>query len=141
MKKILLALLVSLFTITVSAQCIQRDEKIEAQVEEILSKMTLDDKVGQMCELAIDKVAQKSGDNNVKSNKSMQSLANGMLSASAVDEMFGKYKVGSILNVPEGVAQTPKVWAEIIRALNNSSAFWTNGIPELYGVDQIHGAS
>lgn len=141
MKKILLSLFVSLFTITVSAQCIQRDEKIEAQVEEILSKMTLDDKVGQMCELAIDKVAQKSGDKNVKSNKSMQSLANGMLSASAVDEMFGKYKVGSILNVPEGVAQTPKVWAEIIRALNNSSAFYANGIPELYGVDQIHGAS
>ena len=47
--------------------------------------MTLDQKVGQMCELAIDCVAQHSGDNNVKSNRSTDALAGGMLSAEAVD--------------------------------------------------------
>ena len=141
MKKILLTLATSLFLCDVSAQCIKRDENIEAQVEKLLGKMSLEDKVGQMCELAIDKVAQKSGDNNVRSNKSMKTYAGGMLSADAVDEVFGKYKVGSILNVPEGVAQTPQVWSEIIRSLNSTSAFWCNGIPQIYGVDQIHGAS
>lgn len=78
------------------SQCIPRDEKVETQVETLLSKMTLRDKVGQMCELAIDKV----------------------LSPEAVDEAFGKYRVGSILNVPFGVAQTPEKWADIIRNLN-----------------------
>lgn len=124
----------------VKAQCIRKDETVEAQVEALLSKMTLEQKVGQMCELAIDKVAQNSGDSNVKDNKSVKTLAGGMLSAQAVDEVFGTYKVGSILNVPEGVAQTPKTWADVIRTLNSASEAEC-GIAELYGVDQIHGAS
>ena len=139
------ALCLTLCSGTIFAQshkpCIPRDEKVEAQVESLLQKMTLQDKVGQMCELAIDKVAQRSGDNNVASNKSMKSLAGGLLSADAVNETFGTYKVGSILNVPEGLAQTPEVWANVIRTLNSASAFQCNGVPQLYGVDQIHGAS
>ena len=122
------------------SQCIPRDEKVEAQVEAMLSKMTLRDKVGQMCELAIDKVAQSSSDSNVKDNKSAQSLAGGMLSAEAVNEVFGKYRVGSILNVPIGVAQTPEKWADVIRTLNDASQELC-GVPQIYGVDQIHGAS
>lgn len=122
------------------SQCIPRDEKVEAQVEALLSKMTLRDKVGQMCELAIDKVAQSSSDGNVKDNNSSRSLAGGMLSAEAVDEVFGRYRVGSILNVPLGVAQTPERWAEVIRTLNDASMAQC-GVPEIYGVDQIHGAS
>lgn len=128
------------FANSVSAQCIQRDEKVEAQVEQLLGRMTLKEKVGQMCELAIDKLAQKSSDDHVVSNKSMKSLANGKLSEEAVRTTFSDFKVGSILNVPEGVAQTPQVWADVIRTLNSASEFQT-GIPQLYGVDQIHGAS
>ena len=123
-----------------NAQCIKRDEKVEEQVEALLKKMTLKDKVGQMCELAVDKIAQKSSDDHVKSNKSMKSLANGKLSAEAVNTTFGEYKIGSILNVPEGLAQTPEVWSDVIRVLNSASEFQC-GVPELYGVDQIHGAS
>lgn len=142
MKKysILTALALCSATFSASAQCIPSDPEVEAQVEAILSKMTLEDKVGQMCELAIDKVAQKSSDNNVMSNKSMKSLANGMLSANAVNEVFGIYRVGSILNVPEGEAKTPKVWSDVIRTLNSASQFQC-GVPQIYGVDQIHGAS
>ena len=125
---------------TASAQAIARDADVEAQVESLLSRMTIDDKVGQMCELAIDKVAQRSGDNNVQSNQSVQSLAGGKLSASAVNETFTTYRVGSILNVPEGIAQTPEVWSDVIRTLNSASKAQC-GITQLYGVDQIHGAS
>ena len=140
MKRIFLAALAIAFVQNAGAQCIQRDPQIESQIETILSGMSLRDKVGQMCELAIDKVAQNSGDDNVISNKSTSTLAGGMLSARAVDQVFGEYKVGSILNVPEGEAKTPEVWADVIRALNNASEFQC-GVPELYGVDQIHGAS
>lgn len=121
-------------------QCIPRDAQVEAQVEQILAGMTLDQKVGQMCELAIDCVAQRSGDDNVKSNRSTNALAGGMISAAAVDRAFGEFYVGSILNVPEGTAQTPAVWSDVIRTLNRVSSFQT-GVPQLYGVDQIHGAS
>ena len=59
----------TLFPAAASAQCIRRDENVEAQVEAILSRLTLEEKIGQMCELTIDKVAQNSSDNNVASNK------------------------------------------------------------------------
>ena len=39
---------------TTIAPAIPRDEKIEQQIETVLKKMTLDEKVGQMCELTID---------------------------------------------------------------------------------------
>ena len=114
----LFSVLSAAVALPVRSQCIPRDEKVETQVETLLSKMTLRDKVGQMCELAIDKV----------------------LSPEAVDEAFGKYRVGSILNVPFGVAQTPEKWADIIRNLNEASMEQC-GVPQIYGVDQIHGAS
>ncbi|MCQ2289124.1 MAG: glycoside hydrolase family 3 C-terminal domain-containing protein [Muribaculaceae bacterium] len=140
MKKLLIISALALSFTAASAQAIKQDPQVEAQVEALLSKMTLADKVGQMCELTIDKVAQKSSDDHVISNKSMQSLAGGMLSAEKVNEAFTTYRVGSILNVPEGIAQTPKVWADVIRTLNSASEFQC-GVPELYGVDEIHGAS
>ena len=139
-KRLFIIAALALSFTAAGAQAIKHDPQVEAQIEALLAKMTLQDKVGQMCELAIDKVAQNSSDDHVVSNKSMQSLAGGMLSAEKVDETFGTWRVGSILNVPEGLAQTPKVWSDIIRTLNSASDFQC-GIPELYGVDQIHGAS
>lgn len=123
MKRLLLALIALAGIQYAYAQCLPKDPKVESQLESILSEMTLEEKIGQMCELAIDKV-----------------LAGGKLSAEAVNTVFGKYKVGSILNVPEGVAQTPEVWADIIRTLNDASKAQC-GVPQIYGVDQIHGAS
>ena len=140
MKYLFATIIGAAIALPASSQCIPRDEKVEAQVEALLSKMTLRDKVGQMCELAIDKVAQSSSDGNVKDNNSSRSLASGMLSAEAVDDVFGKYRVGSILNVPFGVAQTPEKWANIICTLNEASMEQC-GVPQIYGVDQIHGAS
>lgn len=122
------------------AQAIKKDPMVEAQVETLLSKMTLEDKVGQMCELAIDYVTPKRQWGAAASDKAAHVLAGGLLSADAVDEAFGHYKVGSILNVPQGTAQTPEAWADVIRTLNSASEFQT-GITQIYGVDQIHGAS
>lgn len=124
-----------------TAPAIPRDAQVEAQVEALLSKMTLKDKVGQMCELTLDVVAQQSSNDKVTSNKSKKSLAGGMLSAEAVNSVFGDYKVGSILNIPNGIAQTPEVWSEVVRTLNDISAAKCGGVPQLQGVDQIHGAS
>lgn len=142
MRKYILTLTIATAIGTsVSAQAIKSDPEVEAQVEHLLSGLTLEQKVGQMCELAIDLIANNSSDNNVKSNKATNVLAGGMLSADAVNRVFGQFYVGSILNVPEGVAQTPEHWADVIRTCNNVSAFHCNDIPQLYGVDQMHGAT
>ncbi len=130
-----IALLCTAIALPARSQCIPRDAKIEAQVEALLAKMSLRDKVGQMCELAIDKVAQ-----NPAAADASETLAGGMLSAGAVAEVFGQYRVGSILNVPYGTAQTPDKWSDVIRALNLASMEQC-GVPQIYGVDQIHGAS
>lgn len=62
-KKLILSLALSGLVLTATAQttvapAIPRDETIELQIETLLKKMTLDEKVGQMCELTID-VLQK----------------------------------------------------------------------------------
>ena len=48
------------------APAIPRDEKIEQQVESLLQKMTLDEKIGQMCELTIDVLQDRSGGQDAK---------------------------------------------------------------------------
>ena len=57
-----------------------------------------------------------------------------------LDSVIGKYKVGSILNVPNGVAQSVEKWQEIIKRIQEKS-MEVMGIPCVYGVDQIHGTT
>ena len=136
-----ISLLLLLFAYSEShAQCIPRDEKVEAQVEAILSKMTLQEKVGQMCELTIGPFQYDASKAPANGNKAMQALADGMLSAAALDKFFGTYKVGSVLNVPFDNAITPQKWSSVIRTLNSVSEFHT-GVPQIYGVDCVHGAN
>lgn len=104
------------------------DKKLENKVERTLRKLTLEEKVGQMCELTIDVVT----DNSRKDTA--------VLNEEAVAKVIDRYKVGSILNVPLGLAQTPEAWSRIIRTLNNRS-MEACGVTQIYGVDQIHGAS
>lgn len=57
-----------------------------------------------------------------------------------LDTVIGKYKVGSILNVPMGIAQTTAEWERIIKIIQDKS-MKEIGIPCIYGVDQIHGTT
>ncbi len=113
---------------TVTPPAIPRDEKIEQQIEALLEKMTLDEKVGQMCQLTID-VLQKEGSTDAFE-----------LDEAMLDSVFGKYKVGSILNVPNGVAVSTEKWQQIIGRIQEKS-MEVIGIPCVYGVDQIHGTT
>ncbi len=110
------------------APAIPYDKKLEAKVERTLRKLTLEEKVGQMCELTIDVITD---------NRYRDSV---VLNEGAVAKVIDRYKVGSILNVPHGLAQTPGSWARLIRALNHRSMD-ACGVTQIYGVDQIHGAS
>ena len=110
------------------APAIPRDKKLEAKVERTLRKLTLEEKVGQLCELTIDVITD---------NRHRDSV---VLNEEAVAKVIDRYKVGSILNVPHGLAQTPESWAQLIRTLNHRS-MEACGVTQIYGVDQIHGAS
>lgn len=77
------------------APAIPSDPVIEAHIQEWLKKMTLEEKIGQMCEITIDVVSDFEA-----------SKKNGFtLNPAMLDTVIGKYKVGSLLNVPLSVAQ------------------------------------
>lgn len=106
---------------------ITEDPQIEKQVEKVLSKMTLDEKIGQMTELAID-VLGDFVDGEFK------------LDDAKLHKAIVEFKVGSFLNAPGPVAQSREKWQEIIGKIQAVS-MKEIGIPCIYGLDQTHGTT
>ena len=107
---------------------IKSDPQIEKKIQELLKEMTLEEKIGQMCEITVDVITDFSDKENFT------------IDEAKLDTVIGKYKVGSILNVPLGIAQKKEVWAKSIEIIQKKS-METMGIPCIYGVDQIHGTT
>jgi len=127
-QRLIIAAAVTALSVTALAgPVIPRDEALEQKVEATLSKMTLDEKIGQMTELAIDLIAHRGPDGKLVYHPGM------------LDSIIGKYKVGSILNAPQH-ALTPKEWNEFIGKLQEAS-MREIGIPCIYGLDQNHGTT
>ena len=97
------------------------------QVEALLAKMTLEEKVGQMTQLEIGQITSGS-------NSEIQ------IDAAKLEKAIVQYKVGSILNV-NGHALSVDKWHEIIGAIQNASMKTRLKIPNIYGIDSIHGAN
>ena len=104
------------------APAIPQDKDIEAKVEKILKKMTLEEKVGQMTQITA------------------TALADGVNLTPAGDSIIRTFKIGSVLNTLGDIAQTPQDFDRFIQEVNRISLEET-GIPTLYGLDHIHGTS
>ncbi len=134
MKKIMTLLAISALAAACSdkapkvAPAIPSDAEIEKKVSETLSKMTLEEKIGQMTEIAIDILG-----------KMDPATGKFVVDDAALDKIIGQYKVGSILNAP-GMALSAENWNEVISAINRKS-METMGIPCIYGLDQNHGVT
>ncbi|WP_301203301.1 glycoside hydrolase family 3 N-terminal domain-containing protein [Muribaculum intestinale] len=115
-------------SIQAAVAAIPSDPDIEAAVESILSKMSLDEKIGQMTELSIDVLGDwKDGEFFLDPQK--------------LHEAIAVYKVGSVLNAPGGpTAQTPAKWEKLIGQIQEVS-MKEIGIPCIYGLDQNHGTT
>ncbi len=134
-KLLLSALALVTATLSASAQevapAIAPDAQVESRVEEILKGMTLEEKVGQMAELGIDIFGNSV--TGVADDKKF------ILNEQVLEEVAEKYKFGSVLNAP-GKALSAEEWNEIITKINAVSLRHT-GLPTLYGIDAIHGAT
>ena len=134
-KSLIGALVLATISLSALAQdiapAIKPDAKIERKVEKILKKMTLEQKVGQMAEVGIDMFG-----NSVTgvADDTIFVLKEDVLEAVAKEYMFG-----SVLNAP-GKALTAEEWNELITKINEVSIRYT-GLPTLYGIDAIHGAT
>jgi beta-glucosidase len=125
MKKTILSL--CLFIISASVSWGQNSKnEIDKKVALLLSKMTIEEKIGQMTQITITNF-QENGKPDINLTK--------------LNEAIVKYNIGSILNVPNPGAPTIQRWKEIITTINNESAKTRLKIPVLYGIDAIHGSS
>ena len=97
------------------------------KVEELLKRMTLEEKVGQMTQLAIGMIVN-GNDQNVQ------------IDPAKLEKAIGKYGVGSILNVSDQALTVDK-WHEIIGKIQEAAKKTRLGIPVIYGIDSIHGAN
>ncbi len=104
---------------------------LDEQVAALLSKMTVEEKVGQMTQVTIDVVAK-----NDRAAGAWQHLDPDKLRTAIL-----KYNVGSILNVA-GSAYTIDNWHEIITQIQDVATKETRlKIPIIYGIDAVHGAN
>ena len=133
--KLLLSAIALAGVLSLSAQevvpAIARDSKIERRVEEILKGMTLEEKVGQMAEVGIDMFGNSV--TGVADDKPF------ILNEEVLEAVAKQYKFGSVLNAP-GKALSAEEWNRLIEKINEVSLRHT-GLPVLYGIDAIHGAT
>src|SRR4051794_32518524 len=126
--------------ITIQAQVVDSDEFFQRasrpvperdhsrKIDDLIKRMTLEEKVGQMTQLAIASIA--SGQ-----DQQMQ------IDPAKLENAIVKYNVGSILNVSDQ-ALTVDHWHQIIGQIQEAATRKTRlGIPMMYGIDSIHGAN
>ena len=105
--------------------------KVDARVKELVSKMTLEEKVGQMTQVTIQAISKTQG-----TKSQMHQIDDAKL-----EDAIKNYHIGSIINVYD-VAHSPEYWHEIITKIQNIAIKETRlSIPVLYGIDAIHGTT
>lgn len=107
---------------------IPRDPAIEAKIEKTLSKLTLEEKAGQMVELVVDLFGKNDAKGVFHIDKNR------------ADSLIQRYKIGSILNAPNTQAPTKEQWQEIMGDIQTIS-MKRLGIPCIFGLDQNHGST
>ena len=123
MKKFLFFLCLGALT----SCAITKEEPVSAH-----TNLTLEEKVGQTCQITLDAVAQTDAQG--------RTLVPLKLDTNKLTEALVKYKVGSILNVSWHTLTRAK-WQEITQTIH---AYYTSGrikVPVLYGIDAIHGVN
>ena len=93
-----------------------------------VSQLTLEEKIGQMMQLVTD----------IFGTNDAQGVFH--IDRAKADTLFGKYKIGSVLNAPNTCAPTAQQWEEIIGDIQRLSMRHI-GIPCIFGLDQNHGST
>lgn len=126
-NKALIICALSIYSVTWSQKSNQQSDVINSKVSELISKMTLEEKVGQMTQITVTifEDAKKPG----------------YFDAAKLKKGIQDYHIGSILNVPNPGAPTIQRWQETLRAIADETSKSRLKIPIIYGIDAIHGAS
>ncbi len=101
------------------------------EIDQLIAKMTLEEKVGEMTQLTIWPLLQMDESGIVSPQR--------LDSAKVYDALIGHH-VGSVINV-ESYDYTPEQWMEVQRVIFEIAKLKPNKIPVLYGIDSNHGAN
>ncbi|RAV98335.1 glycoside hydrolase family 3 N-terminal domain-containing protein [Pseudochryseolinea flava] len=113
---------------------VPHSDTTKVKVDDLLSKMTLEEKVGQMAQVTLDVITK--GPNEYVSDEPVT------LDPNLVRKALLEYKVGSILNTANNRARTPEKWHELISQLQEVAMKESRlKIPVIYGVDANHGTT
>lgn len=120
-------------------------QEIEHKVKNLLSKMTLEEKVGQMTQVDFSVIGDPKEQN-----------AEDQINPAKLEDAVLKHHVGSILNAPlnqqvgsifhpsftsANNAQSVEIWRKLTRTVQDAAATTRLKIPIIYGIDAIHGAT
>lgn len=108
---------------TSGSSAIPEDKAIENKVESVLKKMTLEEKVGQMVQLTAGAFC-----------------TDDLVDTAKVRHLVKEYKIGSFLNTFGPASRPRAVTAEQIKKIQDIT-MEELGIPMVYGLDMIHGAT
>jgi beta-glucosidase len=106
----------------------QTPAAVESRVNALLSRMTLEEKVGQMTQLALQSVSSVAGTPTVRVQLDSAKLENALV----------KRHVGALLNV-FNVAMSPEEWRDAIAMIQRFAQRDRLKIPVIYGIDAVHG--
>lgn len=121
-----LAVLMSIWTME---GCAQLPLDHDSRVEDLLARMTLEEKVGQMTQVTLKAVSKTQ-----EGNGSVHQLDPAKLKTALV-----KYHTGSILNVWDAAFRLEH-WRKVITDIQDVAIQETRlAIPVIYGIDAVHG--
>ncbi|MGN6646289.1 MAG: glycoside hydrolase family 3 N-terminal domain-containing protein [Cytophaga sp.] len=131
MKKITLLISIWLgaaafFSCEKKTEAIYQPQTFDKEVQDLLKKMSLEEKAGQMTQIDIRNLLTNGYGNTDEK-----------LDTAKLQEAIQTYHIGSILNCIQ--AYTPEKWIELVSQIQNEALHTTNKIPVLYGTDAVHG--
>lgn len=128
--------IILLFIVTIFIGCGQEEPvavvELNSKIETILSKLTLEQKVGQTCQITLDALYVR--------NDSGAVIEPGRIDADKLDEAIVTFGIGSILNVGWHTYDR-ETWAQILKEINGPFNNGKTGVPIIYGIDAIHGVN
>jgi len=137
MRTIYLILTGLVFLILTSAGCRQQQApdgtkssaEIDAQVDKLLSQMSIEEKVGQMTQVTLDVISATRNDSILEPHQ---------IDTAKLREAVIGHHVGSILNVTKHCFSR-EYWYKIMASIQDMAMKSPHKIPVLYGIDAIHG--
>ena len=129
-----------IITLLCFSSCINEDSKSsflldsenEASISSLINDMTIEEKVGQTCQITLDAILKK--------DSSGVLIEPHQIDKAKLDQAILEHNIGSVLNVSNHTFSL-ETWHSIIDDIQTIALTTSHQIPIIYGVDAIHGAT